>query len=223
MGHKALYVGGCTATYHMMEPSVPSVREVLDGLNIPMEATGILHPGGGESWTGDYSALTRETLSKVDLLVLYTTGHDQYGQDTAAIIDFVRSGGALVGIHNAADSFAYDPAFVALIGGKFRTHPAQLDIATEFVDTEHPITRGLEPFTVLDELYLFADYDPSRVHLLAQTRSYDDDGPVPVCWTREEGLGRVFYVSLGHNAETQQDPKWRALFTRGVQWALKQL
>ena len=223
MGHKALYVGGCTATYHTMEPSVPLIRSLLDGLGIPMDATGILHPGGGESWTGDYSALTRETLSRYDLLVLYTTGHEKHGEDTGAIIDFVRSGGALAGIHNAADSFNYDPEFVRLIGGKFRTHPAQLDIAAEFVDTEHPITKGLKPFTVFDELYLFADYDPSRVHLLAQTRSYDDNGPVPVCWTREEGIGRVFYLSTGHNPATQEDPAWRELFSRGVQWSLRKL
>jgi uncharacterized protein len=223
MAHKALYVGGCTATYHQMEPSVPSVRAVLDGLGIPMDATGILHPGGGESWTGDYAALTKDNLAKYDLLVLYTTGHDKHGEDTSAIIDFVRSGGALVAIHNGADSFNYDPAYIALIGGNFRTHPAQLDIALEYVDTAHPITKGLKPFTVLDELYLFQNYDPSRVHLLAQTRSYDDNGPVPVCWTREEGVGRVFYLSLGHNAETQENAQWRELFARGVQWTLKKL
>ncbi|MFX6326674.1 ThuA domain-containing protein, partial [Acinetobacter baumannii] len=78
------------------------------------------------------------------------------------------------------------------------------------VDAEHPITQGLGTFTVHDELYLFSDYDPARVHLLAQTESFDDNnsGPIPIAWTREQGAGRVFYISLGHNPSTLADANW---------------
>jgi uncharacterized protein len=223
MPGRALFVGGCPATYHRMEEAEHPVRTALEGIGLSVTTSGMYHPGGGEAFTGDYSALSAANLAEHDVLVLYTTGADTYGADVGAIVDFVRAGKALVGIHNAADSFTRDPAYVALIGGKFRTHPAQLDIAVEYTDTVHPITAGLKPFTVLDELYLFADYDPSRVHLLAQTRSYDDNGPVPVCWTRDEGAGRMYYLSLGHNASTLGDPDWRALFQRGVNWAMRQL
>lgn len=216
-----LLVGGCPAPYHRLEPAAPPIVAALAGLGCSTDVTGITHPDGGDAFEGDYSALTRPSLDSYQAVVLYTTGQDRFGADTQAVIDWVRSGGALIGIHNAADSFTDDPEFVRLIGARFRTHPAQLPIALEYVDTEHEITRGLEPFTVVDELYLFADYDPARVHLLAQTRSYDDDGPVPLCWTREEGRGRVFYLSLGHNPETLADPSWRTLFQRGVQWALR--
>lgn len=223
MPDKALFVGGCTATYHQLEPAEPPVRAALEELGLSVTATGIYHPGGGAEYTGDYSAISARNLDSYDALVLYTTGADPQGADVGAIIEFVRGGKALIGIHNAADSFTTNPDYVALIGGKFRTHPAQMDIAVEFVDTQHPITQGLSGFTVFDELYLFADYTPERVHLLAQTRSYDDNGPVPVCWTREEGAGRVFYLSLGHNPTTLADPCWRELFQRGVQWALQRL
>jgi len=223
MAGKALLVGGCPAPYHRLEAAEPPVRAALEGIGLDVTTSGIRHPNDGDAWEGDYSAISAGSLADYDALVLYTTGAQPHGADVDAISDFVRGGKALIGIHNAADSFTADPNYVRLIGGKFRTHPAQLDIATEFVDTTHPITRGLAPFTVFDELYLFADHDPSRVHLLAQTRSYDDNGPVPVCWTREEGAGRVFYVSLGHNATTLADPNWRTLFQRGVEWALRRL
>ncbi len=126
----------------------------------------------------------------------------------------------MVGIHCAADSFKDHADYIAALGGKFRHHPAQLDVAVEFVGEAHPITEGLLPFTVHDELYLFDDYDPNRVRLLAQTQSFDDNGPVPVCWVREEGAGRVFYLSLGHNPEVMADAHWQTLFERGVRWAL---
>ena len=221
MTRQALFVGGCRAPYHSLEPAEPPVKHALQELNLTVDVSGMTHPDP-ESVTGDYRALSAPTLARYDALVLFTTGQGQ-GEDIDAILSFVRSGKALIGIHCAANSFKGRPDYIAALGGAFRTHPAQLDIAVEFTDPPHPITRGLEPFTVHDELYLFQDYDPARVHLLAQTRSFDDNGPVPLCWTREEGAGRVFYLSLGHNPEVMADPRWRTLFQRGVQWALKQL
>lgn len=223
MADKVLLVGGCPAPYHRLEPAEPPIRSALEEIGLEVVTSGIYHPDGGDDYTGDYSAIRADNLRQYAALTLYTTGAEGHGADVPAIADYVRGGGALIGIHNAADSFTADPEYVALIGGKFRTHPPQLDITTEFVDTAHPITQGMQAFTVLDELYLFADYDPTRVHLLAQTRSFDDNGPVPVCWTREEGTGRVFYVSLGHNPSTLADARWRALFQRGALWALKRL
>jgi type 1 glutamine amidotransferase len=221
---QVLFVGGCRASYHQLEPAEPFVRHVLESLGLGVDVTGIRHPDGDDRTIGDYGALNADTLERYAALVLFTTGRGE-GEDIAAMLDFVRRGGALIGIHCAADSFTSDAAYIAALGGKFRTHPAPLDIAVEFVDTDHPVTQGLASFTVRDELYLFSDYDPSRVHLLAQTRSYTGEGldPIPICWLRDEGKGRVFYLSLGHFPEAMASRDWQALFARGVRWALRQL
>ncbi len=224
MKNKALFVGGCSATFHFLEPAEPPIRAALTEIGVDVDVTGIYHAGGGETFTGDYTAINSENLKQYDAVVLFTTG-PEHGADIGALLDFVRAGKALVGIHCAADSFVHNPEFIAAIGGKFRTHPAPLDIDVEFVDATHPITQGLAPFTVNDELYLYSDYDPSRVHLLAQTTSYEGEGsvPIPVCWTRDEGKGRVFYLSLGHGPEVMDDLHWQTLFQRGVRWALRDL
>ena len=218
---KALFIGGCDAPYHQLEPAEAPVREALTRAGLQVDVSGTYHPGGGPP-VGDYRALSADNLPGYVAVVLFTTGGAQ-GADVPALLEFVRGGGALIGIHCAADSFTDDPEYVAAIGGKFRHHPDQLDIAVEFVGPSHPITQGLTPFTVHDELYLFSEYDPARVHLLAETRSYDDNGPVPVCWVREEGQGRLFYLSLGHNPEVMADSNWQALFERGVRWAMRTL
>jgi type 1 glutamine amidotransferase len=199
------------------------VRTILEGLGLETEVAGIFHPEGGDAYTGDYTALSAENLKRYDLLVLYTTGADRHGADIPALLDFVTSGKSLVGLHNAADSFTKDPEYIAMLGGKFRTHPAPLDITTEIVDRAHPITSGLQDFTLNDELYLFNDYDPAHVHLLAQTRSYDDNGngPIPIAWTREPGAGRLFYLSLGHRPETFANPNFVQFFRNGVEWTLR--
>ena len=220
---KALYVGGCNAPWHRIEPTVAPMTSVLEEIGLATDVTGIYHPDGGDTMEGDYSALNSANLAKYDALVLFTTGFG-LGENVDAILDFVRSGKALIGIHCAGDSFADRPDFVAALGGRFRTHPAPLDITVDFVDKVHPITEGLDSFTVHDELYLFQDYDPLNVHLLASTTSFPDDqnpgSPIPIAWVREEGKGRVFYLSLGHFPEVMADPKWRKLLQRGVTWTL---
>lgn len=218
---RALFVGGCPASYHRLEPAEIPVRTTLEGLGLSVDVSGIYHPDDGDTWVGDYSMLTQPFLGEYNLVVLFTTGTATNGADIGALHAWVKAGGALVGIHCATDSFSDNAEYVALFGGKFRTHPAQLDIALEVVDPAHPIMKDIAPFTVHDELYLFADYSPDRVHLLAQTHSYTDNGPVPLAWTREPGDGRLFYLSLGHNPSTMADPNWQKLFATGVEWALK--
>lgn len=218
---KVLFVGGCKWSFHQLEPAEPLVRRALESIGAQVEVAGMRRATPDAEPVGDYSVLNVETLAGYDGVALFTTGRDQ-GEDADALVAYVRGGGALIGIHCAADSFTDNADWVATIGGKFRTHPAPLDIAVEIVDAEHPITQGVAPFTVKDELYLFADHDPSRVHLLAQTRSYDAEGPdpIPVCWTRTEGDGRVFYLSLGHFPDAMASDGWQRLFSRGAAWAL---
>ncbi|MDR3692226.1 MAG: ThuA domain-containing protein [Fimbriimonas sp.] len=222
MSFRVLFVGGCPAPFHRLEPAEPFVRAAAEVAGFHLDVSGVFHPDGSEAHSGDYSSLNAETLAGYDGVILFTTGNEQ-GADIAALLEFVRSGKALIGIHCATDSFTSNKEFIAAIGGKFRTHPAPLDVAVEFVDALHPITKGLAPFTVLDELYLFSDYDPARVHLLAETNSYSGEAHVPVCWTRDEGEGRVFYLSLGHMPEAMASPGWQSLFQRGVRWALRDL
>jgi type 1 glutamine amidotransferase len=221
MAQQALLVAGCPHPWHRMEGAAPPIKEALESVGLSVQVTGIAHPDGGDAYTGDYSALTPEGLADIDLLVLYTTGNQRFGADIDAILKFVEGGKALVGIHNAADTFTDNAEYVQMIGASFRTHPAQLDITAEIVDNAHPITQDVAEFTVHDELYLFNNYNPANVHLLAQTRSFDDNGPVPISWTREPGAGRLFYISLGHNPSTLADANWRRFFTNGVEWALR--
>jgi len=216
---KALYVGGCKALYHQIEPTVAPITSLLEEIGIDVTISGIYHPNGEEAYTGDYSALSAANLAKFDLLVLFTTGRG-HGEDVDAILDFVRSGKAIIGIHCAADSFQDRLDYAHAIGGQFRTHPAPLDVAVEIIDKEHPVTAGVAPFTVNDELYLYKEYDPENVHLLAQTTSHDDNGPVPVAWVREEGKGRIFYLSLGHMPAVWSQPEWRRLVQNGISWAV---
>ncbi len=220
---KALFVGGCAAPWHRIATSAPHIEKALLDLGYAPEITGIFQVGNTDEAAGDYSALNAEKLEQVEVVVLHTTGNERQGADLEALKAWVKNGGALVGVHCAADSFKDDAEWVSMLGGSFRHHPEQLEVTVEIADNAHPITQGVSPFTVFEELYLFDHYNSSQTHLLAQTRSYDegDGAPIPIAWTHEVGQGRIYYLSLGHNPAVMETPEWQTLFQNGVKWVTR--
>ena len=80
-------------------------------------------------------------------------------------------------------------------------------------------------FDVSSEQY-YMHVDPA-VKVLATTRFPMADGPhtgngpvdMPVVWTKIYGKGRVFYNSLGHQANIVSIPPVLELMRRGFLWA----
>jgi len=62
--------------------------------------------------------------------------------------------------------------------------------------------------------------DPGN-RVLATTRF--GDVVMPVTWTKMYGEGRVFYCSLGHNAEVARQAEVLEMVTRGMLWAAHEL
>lgn len=206
MPGRALLLGGMTTGYHQFWINGPALREIL-------EAAGLQ-----TFLSEDLEVLTAPSLSRYDLVVNLTTGRTLDASQERGLMEFVRGGKGLIGIHNATDTFKDSAPYMSAIGGRFITHPAQLEISVEYTDTSHPIVAGLPAFTVKDELYIM-EWNPEHVHLLAQTHSHEGQA-VPLSWVRQEGAGRVFYLSLGHNRSTYDVPEFREWVTRGVRWAL---
>ncbi len=209
MPGRALLLGGMTTAYHQFWINGPALRDILE------------HHGFQTYLSEDLEVLASPGLGNYNLVVNLTTGRDLSAAQEAGLLGWLRSGRGLVGIHNAADTFKNSSAYISALGGKFITHPAQLDIEVQYSAPAHPVVAGLPPLTVHDELYLL-EWDPSRVQLLARTTSHDPGG-TPLCWLRDEGQGRVFYLSLGHNRSTYDDPTFREWVGRGARWAAGEL
>jgi len=176
--------------------------------------------GHSVSMSTNHADLNAEVLSNTDVLLLYTTGGHLEPAQEQALVDFVRRGGGLVGIHCAADSFKDSQVYMDLICGRFVHHPAHQVFHIQIRDSAHPITAGLEDFDVYDELYLM-ETQPQRYHLLVSCPWEGADRDV--AWVREEGQGRVYYCSLGHTPEALAHPSVQQLHLRGCEWAARLL
>jgi type 1 glutamine amidotransferase len=172
------------------------------------------------------SFLDEEKLKALDLIVpVYTMGKITKEQ-CQSVLKAVESGVGIAGCHGGmCDSFRENVNWQFMTGGQWVAHPG--NIVKYMVNIRHsssPLLEGFEDFEVSTEQY-YMHVDPA-VEVLATTRFPVVDGPhspngtvdMPVVWTKRWGKGRVFYNSLGHQANIVAMPQVTEMMRRGFLW-----
>ncbi|MFC7680592.1 ThuA domain-containing protein [Paenibacillus sp. GCM10028914] len=168
------------------------------------------------------------SLKQLDLIVpVWTMGEipQEYVQNVS---EAVQNGTGLAGCHGGmCDSFRNNVDWQFMTGGQWVAHPGNdgVKYSVEIKQSSSPLIQGIENFTVESEQY-YLHVDPA-VEVLATTRFPVADGPhrfnkavdMPVVWTKRWGHGRVYYNSLGHQANIVELPDVKELMTRGLLWA----
>ncbi len=137
----------------------------------------------------------------------------------AAFVDYVRQGNGLLAIHSGTATYQELPVIRGLLGGVFIRHPPQCLVTVE-PKTDHPLTAGSAPFTLMDEHYEMEVDDP-QVDLFLTTRS--EHGVQPGGWTRTEGKGRICVLTPGHNLAVWLHPSYQALLRNALRWCNQEL
>lgn len=158
-----------------------------------------------------------EKLKKLDLIVpCWTMGSIEQDQ-LKPLLEAVGCGTGIAGLHGGmCDSFRQNTEYQYMCGGQFVAHPGGIiPYTVHIVDPEHPLTRGIKDFTVTSELY-YMHVDPA---IFVLTTTNVGDVVMPVSWTKMWGKGRVFYSSLGHDAEIMRQDEVLELMKDGMLWA----
>ncbi len=169
-----------------------------------------------------------------------------------ALLEFVRGGKGLVGIHAAVDSYHTAehaaeaptgtwPDFNTMVGGYFKFHwvyPQALTVKID--DPKSPLTSMFhgQEFQIHDETYTMTQDSFSRknVHVLTSvdySKMSDEDkakeiykrtdGDYALSWIRREGKGRVFIEVLGHSEHIYSNTRMMEHVLAGIQYALGDL
>jgi len=184
---------------------------------------------------------TAEQLEKADVLVMFAAEAGTIAQQQREYLEkFLKRGGGMVAIHDAV--CGKDAQwFKTIIGGAWEHgHSKWYEGENDFyyMDTEHPITKGVSNFEVDDEIYydlhmmpeariLAASYTPARPnHALNRANVGAGRKPSvydvqPQMWTYETDNHRAFVSLLGHNYKTFDLPHVKAVMLRGIAWAGK--
>jgi len=152
--------------------------------------------------TGQYAAM-----------VLYYHGKRLSDGALARLDSFVSGGGGLLALHSATASFKDSPRYSEILGGRFTGHgPVE---SFEVRARRYDIFRGIEPFTIRDELYLHEMQPGVDVHFTASQGGNE----TPAVWTLHHGKGRVCYAVPGHRSESLRHPSVQEILRRGLDWA----
>lgn len=152
------------------------------------------------------------------------------------LVEYVKNGGGIMGIHAATDSCYHDADYGKMIGGYFNGHPwrAKNNVTIVVEDPQHetmkPVFGDIASFGLQEEIYQFKDEPYSRERLrvllhLDLERSDEvkglkrTDNDYPVAWVQQVGDGRVFYTSIGHNEHIYWNPLMLEHYLAGIQFA----
>jgi type 1 glutamine amidotransferase len=176
--------------------------------------------------------LATSRMEGVDLLVLNYCNWDRPGLSEAAkkgLLGYLARGGGLEVVHFANGAFNSTLPAKDSDWEEYRTkivrrawmHPESAHddygpFRVEMTPARHPITEGLSPFDVTDELYVHQK-GPLPIEPLATARSKKTGELEPMAWAYGYEKARVFQTVLGHADVSIR--KAGRLLRRGAAWA----
>lgn len=187
--------------------------------------------------SSDMAMFKAENLNKFDAVCLNNTTRLGFEEPELrkSLMDFIKGGKGIIGIHAATDNFYKWPEAAEMMGGQFCGHPwgGGGTWAVKIDDPQHPLMAPFKGkgFKVNDEIYRtkppLYSRDKQRVLMsldMADEATKKQAGPedtdIGISWVKSYGEGRLFYCSLGHNIHLTWDPALLQHYLAGIQFAL---
>lgn len=104
---------------------------------------------------------------------------------------------------------------VRLEDGMFSYHQNTI-VRVHVADTAHPVTKGLNDYTLVDETYTIGEPDQPDNRLLLTCEC--PVGIKNIAWARQYRNSRVFVTASGHDAQVYDDPHFRTLLRGALLW-----
>ncbi|NLS90831.1 MAG: ThuA domain-containing protein [Planctomycetaceae bacterium] len=178
----------------------------------------------------DLKSLATVRLSDYDAAVLHFKNYDpevpgRKGFDNLA--GFVEQGGGLTILHFGCGAFEeFKDDFTRLAGRVWfgaktppgrRGHDPHGEFTVNTAKVDHPIVKGMEDFTTVDELYSCLEGE-TPITVLATAVSKVDHKVYPMVFVLQYGKGRVFHSVLGHDTAAFAAEGPAELHRRGCAW-----
>ena len=164
-----------------------------------------------------------------DVMVLFNMTQQISPKRQQNFVKLLEQGVGVVALHHSIAAFQEWGEYRKIIGGKYYLkdmvedgikHKAgeykhDLNFSIQVKDREHPITRGMNDFTIFDETYKNQVFERDNHVLLTTDHPTSDE---PLCWVRKYGRARVCYVQMGHGPSAYANANYRQLVARAIRW-----
>ena len=167
-----------------------------------------------------------------------------------------EAGCPLVIMHHAAAAWPAWPEWAEIVGGHFLYTPMKsrgvdkpdsgynIDVSHRVSPVlDHPITAGIKPFKIVDEVYLSQVFEDSVIPLFTSdwefTRNnfysaanavvrgelnsnddwHHDNGSTQPCWIKTYKNAPVVYLQFGDGPIAYENPNFRRILAQAIKWA----
>ncbi|MGD1041476.1 MAG: ThuA domain-containing protein, partial [Sedimentisphaerales bacterium] len=199
----------CKGYYH---ESIPVANKAIEVMGKKTGAYDVV-------FSDDMNMFDAKKLAEFDAVLFNNTTHLEFNEpgQREALMDFIKSGKGIIGLHAATDNFYHWREAAEMMGGQFVAHPWTAGGVWGIKDYEpnHPLNAAFkgEGFKVRDEIYRQKKLSAVENRRILLTLDLDDpatknakgamesDRDMPVSWIKDYGKGRIFFCGLGHNNE----------------------
>ncbi len=162
-----------------------------------------------------------------DAIVFYDMWPEADEKTKAGYDHLIESGMGMVFLHHSLADYQQWEEFTEIIGGKYHTPSSPVDstrfsgyrhdivIPVKIVNPEHPVTRDMVDFEILDEGYSNIEVNDDVEILL--TADHIDCHPV-VGWTHEVGNAKIVYLMQGHDRHAYENPNFKRLLENAIRY-----
>ena len=172
----------------------------------------------------DFVTDTGNARSRYDVVVFYnyhlpTPDEEFDGKMRTALDELGETGQGILVLHHAIVAFTdwgrWDD-ICGMTGRKPTGGAPDQRMRIEVANSDHPITRGLASWEIIDEIYTGMGDAGEGNEVLLTT---EHPGSMrTIAWTRTFGKSRVLCYQNGHDAQAFIDPRFRTVVGRGLQW-----
>ena len=176
-----------------------------------------------------FAMFSSENIKNYQTVLLYDMPDDITDKAQSDFLAMLEEGIGLVTLHHAVCSYRHWTEYKYIVGGRYAhtpwmkddveqpassyTHDVELHIKVG--ELEHPVTKGVEDFQIIDEAYGDIEILPT-VHPLLFT---DEPLSSPlVCWVHQYKNSRVVALTLGHDKQAWENPAFIQILSQAIQW-----
>lgn len=178
------------------------------------------------------AVLASEALRGFEVIVFYDMFQETTEEQKSGLLQAMWEGVGVLALHHHLCSWEAWTEWHAILGGHYYqvdtevdgevrpacTYRHDVEISVTVADPDHPITRGVTDFTIVDEVY-GGFYASPDAHVLLTT-DHPESGR-QLAWTTQFGEGRVAYLQLGHGREAYEHPSYQTLVSNAIHWAAR--
>ena len=179
----------------------------------------------------DQKMLSPKLAETIDVVLFYDQDQTPLSdEDQANYAALFESGVGIFALHHHLSAHPEWPDFWRLTGGcyvfeqnrvidgkelplGFYDHDQTIDVTVS--DCAHPITEGVDDFTICDETYGNAYVAPNAQVLLSTDH---EKSTKQLAWLWNEHVSPVLTLMLGHDAKAYENPQFRQIFIQAIRW-----